>query len=164
MNDIRHQIATIQSWVGKTYAEMATLAPDAFSEGRTTENWERGMRACWSIVRAAYALRGDSIPDQYHAALDARLFRTVKDPEPFDVVPLCLHKLPIVTHVGLYLGESLVIHALEEQGIVCHPITREPWWSHIARDKAGNRGYLRLRQTHPALDACQPVAPVVSIP
>lgn len=134
-------LLTVAGWVGKTYEEMEALYPSNRPE---RVGWASSF-GCWALVRAAYALRGVNLPEQYHAALDARLFRTVHELEPWDIVPVCNHPLAIVTHVMLYLGDSTVIHAMEEVNVVAHPITREPWWTRIARDRQGRRGYLRLR-------------------
>lgn len=152
MLDTTSALATASRWVGKTYAEMDAIYPRIFQPRRPTAPeqaaryaWEAGARGCWSLVRAAFSLRGVEIPEEYHAALDARLFRTVFDPQPFDIVPICNHRLPIVTHVALVLPDSLILHALETYGVVAQPLTRDPWWSRIARDRDGRRGYLRLR-------------------
>ena len=136
-------LATVAGWVGKTYAEMEALFPRR--TGAPTKQWQAGMRGCWNLARASYALRGDELPEEYHAALDARMFRTVFEPAPWDLVPICNHRLSIVTHVALVLPHSLIIHALEEHNVVAHPVTREPWWSRVARDENGRRGYLRRR-------------------
>jgi cell wall-associated NlpC family hydrolase len=121
-------LLTVSGWVGKNYEEMGT-----------------SMRGCWNLVRTAYALRGIGLPFDYHITLDQQMFRTVFELQPWDIVPICNHRLPIVTHVALYLGDSTIIHAIEDSGVVAHPISREPWWSRIARDEKGRRGYLRLR-------------------
>ena len=133
-------LAKVAGWVGKSYDEMEALYPRP-----ANRSWRSGMRGCWNLVRAAYALRGVELPEEYHAALDSRLFRTVFELQPFDLIPICNHRLPIVTHVALYLGESKIIHAIEDSGVVSHPITREPWHSRIARDEKRRLGYLRLR-------------------
>jgi cell wall-associated NlpC family hydrolase len=136
-------LITAAGWVGKSYAEMEALFPR--KGGASTVQWQAGARGCWNLVREAYRLSGVEIPEEYHAALDARMFRTVYEPQPWDLVPICNHVLPIVTHVALYLGDSMILHALEAHGVVAQPITREPWWSRIARDEKGRRGFLRLR-------------------
>lgn len=133
----------VAGWVGKTYEEMEQLFPR--QRTGAPSQWVAGARGCWNLVRAAYQLRGVVIPEEYHAALDQRLFRTVFEPQPFDVVPISLHRLPIVTHVGLFLGEGFMVHAIEESGVIGHPLSREPWWSRIAKAEDGRRGYLRLR-------------------
>jgi cell wall-associated NlpC family hydrolase len=143
MLDNANALATATRWVGKTYAEMEALCPRA--GGAPLVQWQAGMRGCWNLVREAYALRGTPLPEEYHSALDQRLFRTVFDPAPWDIVPICNHKLPIVTHVALVLPESMILHALESHGVVAQPLTREPWWSRIARDEKRRRGFLRLR-------------------
>lgn len=136
-------LLTVSGWVGKTYEEMEALYP---SNHRSS--WASSY-GCWALARAAYSLRGVDLPEQYHAALDSRMFRTVFEPEPLDLVPICNHRLPIVTHVMIYLGDSTVIHAIEDSGVVAHPLTREPWYSRIARDEQGRRGFLRLRNQQP---------------
>lgn len=136
-------LATVAGWVGKTYAEMEALYP----RGRGAAGWEPGS-GCWSLVRAAFALRGVDLPEAYYlAVLDSRMFRTVFDPQPWDVVPISNHRLTIVTHVALYLGgpDSLIIHALEDAGVLAHPLHREPVYSRIARDEKRRLGFLRLR-------------------
>jgi hypothetical protein len=138
-------LAIVAGWVGRSYAEMEALFPRT-ATGSSLQ-WEAGMRGCWNLVRAAEALRGNETPEEYHAALDARMYRTVFEPEPWDLIPICNHRLQIVTHVTLVLPESLHIHALEDHGVVLQPITREPWWSRVARDENGRRGFLR-RRTH----------------
>jgi cell wall-associated NlpC family hydrolase len=137
------QLAIVAGWVGKSYADMEALFPR--HGGAPSLQWQAGMRGCWNLYRAAESLRGNAIPEEYHAALDARLFRTVYELQPWDLIPICNHRLSIVTHVALYFGASLMVHALEVYGVVSQPITREPWWSRIARDESGRRGYLRLR-------------------
>jgi cell wall-associated NlpC family hydrolase len=122
-------LLTVSRWVGKTYEEMEALYPSNHRNG-----WASSY-GCWALARAAEALRGNELPEQYHAALDARMFRTVFELQPWDLIPICNHRLPIVTHVMLYLGDSTVIHAIEDSGVVAHPISREK----------GRRGYLRLR-------------------
>lgn len=118
-------IKTILGWVGRSYAEMD----------------------CWELIRRAYALRGVDLPQGYHAALSQGLFRTVFEPEPFDLIPISNHKLEIVNHVALYLGDGLMIHSVQDSNVVVQPLTREPWWSRIARERDGARrkGYLRIR-------------------
>jgi len=117
-------LATLRSWVGRSYAEMR----------------------CWDVVLEAFRLRCVELPYGYAEALERRLFRTVSDPEPWDVVPICNHELAIVNHVALYIGENLIIQSCEESGVVITPLDREPFWSRIARRRgSGERGYLRLR-------------------
>jgi hypothetical protein len=145
----RH-LATVAGWVGKTYAEMEALFPRAATA--TGVPWMAGMRGCWNLVRAAEALRGNEAPEEYHAALDARMYRTVYELQPWDLIPICNHRLTIVTHVMLCIDESLAVHALEDTGVISGPVTREPWWSRIAREQLpdwsfGRRGFLRRRST-----------------
>jgi cell wall-associated NlpC family hydrolase len=133
------RLATVATWIGRSYADMNRLYPSP--DGA----WEAGLRGCWNLARAAYRLRGVELPPEYHVALDQRMFRTVFDPEPWDLVPFCIHKLPIVTHVALYLGDDTIVHAVQDAGVVAHPITRLPFWNYAARDEKGRHGYLRLR-------------------
>lgn len=116
---------TITGWVGRSYAEMD----------------------CWELIRRAYRLREVVLPNHYHAALSQGMFRTVFDPEPWDIVPISNHKLEIVNHVALYLGDGQIIHSIEDSNVCVQPLTREPWFSRIARERDGERrkGFLRLR-------------------
>ncbi len=161
MNTPDPHLATVLSWVGKTYAEMDALYPREFVPRNATPGrrllWAAGMRGCWNLVRAETRLRtGIELPEEYHLALDQRIYRTVFEPQPWDLVPICNHKLPIVTHVMIVLPGLNVIHAIEEAGPIAHPLTREPWWSRIGREviddgqtqTLGRRGYLRLREAH----------------
>lgn len=122
-NDPR--LTTIAGWVGRSHAELN----------------------CWELVRAAFRMRGEQLPASYHEALLKGMFRTVFEPEPWDLVPVCNHRLEIVNHVALYLGDGQIIHSLEDVGVVAHPLVREPWFSRIARERDGARrkGFLRLR-------------------
>ncbi len=172
-------LATVAGWVGKTYSEMEALFPrrnflsteltrDADRNARhlsggSRVGWKAGMRGCWNLIRAAESLRGNAIPEEYYAALDARMYRTVFEPQPWDIIPVCNHRLPIVTHVMLYLGESVVVHALEDPGVISGPITRDPWWSRIARDRSGRRGYLRLRVQPATVPWDEPISPLAHI-
>jgi cell wall-associated NlpC family hydrolase len=123
MNDPR--LITISGWVGRSYADLD----------------------CWELIVAANRLRDVHLPPSYHVALQQGLFRTVFEPEPWDLVPVSNHKLEITNHVMLYLGDGLVIHSVQDSNVVSHPITREPWWSRIARERGGERrrGYLRVK-------------------
>lgn len=157
-------LATVAGWVGKTYAEMEALYP----RGRGAAGWEPGPKACWSLARAAFALRGIALPGNEFDVIHGGHARTVFEPEPWDLVLVCNHRLAIPNHVMLYLGghDSIVVHAIEDGGVIAHPITREPWWSRVLREtpkeshvarcetcgaKRGllcadlRRGYLRLR-------------------
>lgn len=118
-------LATVASWVGRSHADLN----------------------CWDLIRAAYRLRDVELPASYHDALLRGLFRTVFEPEPWDLIPVCNHRLEIANHVMLYLGAGTVIHSIEDSGVVTQPLLREPWWSRIARERDGERrrGYLRLR-------------------
>jgi hypothetical protein len=116
-------IETIRSWVGRTYFQ----------------------QRCWDVIRDAYALRGEKIPAAYAEALERRMFRTVTEPEPWDIIPICNHELQIVNHVGLYFSDAETFHSFENAGVVCIPLNRQPWFDRIARTRDGRRGYLRLR-------------------
>lgn len=124
-------IAVAMSWVGRSHAEMD----------------------CEQLIVEYHRLIGVHLTGLY-AGLFKGLFRTVFDPEPGDVVPICNHRLGLVrgvelhafmTHGGVYCGDGRVLHSFEDSGVVNLPLTREPWFSRIARDKDGRRGYLRLR-------------------
>lgn len=118
-------LSTVAGWVGRSYADLP----------------------CWQLVREAYRLRGIELPADYYASLDS--FRTVFEPEPWDLVVMCNHRLSIANHVGLYLGEGRLIHSVEDSNVVITPLEREPWWSRVARTRPtdehpqGRRGYLR---------------------
>jgi cell wall-associated NlpC family hydrolase len=116
------------SWVGRyTYAEMD----------------------CERLVVDANQLRGVEIPGLYRGIFKG-MFWTVDTPEPWDIVPISNHVLGVVTHAALYLGNGMVIQSFEDSGPVIIPLTREPWWSRIARYQGDpeRRGYLRLRSKH----------------
>lgn len=119
------RLLTIAGWAGRSHAELN----------------------CWSLIVAAYKLRDVRLPSTYHDALSAGMFRTVFEPEPWDLVPIANHRLEITNHVALYVGDGQIIHSIEEAGVISHPLTREPWWSRVARERDGARrkGYLRLR-------------------
>jgi len=91
----------------------------------------------------AFALRGVKLPGDYFAALP--LFKTVLVAEAWDVIPIANHELGIVNHVGLCLGDDQYIHSVEGAGVVIHPISREPFFSRIAKTRGGHKGFLRLR-------------------
>jgi len=116
----RH-LTTIRSWVGRSYANLR----------------------CWDLIVEAFALRDIKLEGDYFAALPR--FRTVFEPEPWDVVPVANHQLGIVNHVGLFLGDGEYIHSIEGAGVVIHPLTREPFYERIARARDGRKGFLRLR-------------------
>jgi cell wall-associated NlpC family hydrolase len=122
-NDPR--LLTVSGWVGRSHADLD----------------------CWELVREAFRLRDVKLHASYHEALLNGMFRTVFEPEPWDLVPISNHRLEIVNHVALYLGDGQIIHSIEDAGVVLHPLTREPWFSRIARERAGDRrkGFLRLR-------------------
>jgi cell wall-associated NlpC family hydrolase len=116
-------IATIRSWVGRPYSQIR----------------------CWDLAVEAYALRGATLPGAYAEALENRMFRTVFEPEPWDIIPICNHELQIVNHVGLYFSDAETIHSFENAGVVSIPLDRQPWFDRIARARDGRRGFLRLR-------------------
>jgi cell wall-associated NlpC family hydrolase len=121
------RLATIAGWVGRSYAEMR----------------------CWDVIRSAYRLRDVNLPSDYYASI--ALFETVFDPEPWDVIAICNHRLAIANHVGLYLGDGEFIHSLEGDGVVIGRLDRAPWRERIARTRPtehypdGRPGFLRFR-------------------
>lgn len=102
---------------------------------------------CWDVVRAAYRLRGIELPTDYYSAIPR--FRTEFEPEPWDVIAICNHRLSIANHVGLYLGDGQFIHSLEGDGVVIGRLDRGPWLQRVARTRPseshpdGRPGYLR---------------------
>lgn len=122
------RLITIAGWVGRSHAELN----------------------CWELVRAAYRLRHVQLPATYHDALLKGMFRTVFEPEPFDLLAIANHRLWITNHVALYLGDGKIIHSLEDFGVVQHEMTRSPWWDRVVRERSGEgrKGFLRLRQDY----------------
>jgi cell wall-associated NlpC family hydrolase len=114
-------LATVATWVGRSHAAID----------------------CEQLVIDAYKLRGIELPGLYRAMFKG-MFRTVFDPAPWDLIPVANHRLNIITHVGLYLGNQQAAHSFEESGVVVLPLHREPWFSRIARDASGRPGFLRL--------------------
>lgn len=115
------QLREVRSWVGRSHAEMK----------------------CWELVQRAWSLRGVSLPNSYYSAMD--VCSTVLDPEPWDIVPICNHRLAIANHVGLYLGNGQFIHSMEETGITIADINRR-WIDRVAIDRlSGKHGFLRVR-------------------
>lgn len=120
-------LATVAGWAGRSHKELD----------------------CEQLVIEAFRLRGIELPGLYRAMFKGMFF-TAFELQPWDVVPVCNHRLHVMTHAGIYLGDGLVIHSFEDSGVVILPITREPWWSRIATEdtpdgSVGRRGYLRLR-------------------
>jgi cell wall-associated NlpC family hydrolase len=99
---------------------------------------------CWGFVREAFALRGVTLPSDYFAAIEKRMFRTVFEPEPWDVVLVCNHALAIANHVALYVAPDLIAHSLEGAGVIVEPFARSRWYERVARARDGRKGYLRL--------------------
>jgi hypothetical protein len=118
-------LARVESWVGRSYADLR----------------------CWDLIAEAFALRGTPLRgDLYQILFTAGdTFRTVFDPEPWDVVPVINHRLPIINHVGLYLGESRFIHSVEDQGVVITKLHQQPWSERIVHE-SGRRAFLRHRR------------------
>ena len=114
-------LSTVAGWVGRSHTEID----------------------CEQLVVDAYKLRGVEFQGLYRAMFKG-MFRTVFEPQPWDLIPVSNHRLNVITHVGLFLGDDQVIHSFEDSGVVVLPLTREPWFSRIARDATGRRGYLRL--------------------
>jgi len=131
-------LATIRGWVGRSFEDIK----------------------CWDLVREAYRLRGVELPD-YYTSLEQN-FRTVFEPEPWDVVPICNHRLAIGNHAGLYLGNGAFIHSQEVVGVTIANLyddipgaprrqfddgfRRERLLDRVARTREDRRhGFLRLR-------------------
>jgi hypothetical protein len=122
-DDTARHLSIIRSWVGRPYSQIR----------------------CWDLVVAAFALRGIAIPSAYAEALERRMLRTVTEPEPWDIIPICNHELQIVNHAGLYFSPVETFHSFENAGAVSIPLDRQPWFDRIARTRDGRRGFLRLR-------------------
>jgi hypothetical protein len=116
--------ATLRTWVGRSYAELK----------------------CWDVIVAANKLRGVEIPADYATALERRMFKTVVDPEPWDVVPICDFATPIVavTHVGLVLDHDDYIQSVENAGLVLTQLFRPLRFGRFATVD-GSPAFLRLR-------------------
>lgn len=125
--EITEALTIAKSWVGRSHREMD----------------------CEQLVVEFHRLLGVEMGGLY-AGLFKGLFRTVFDPLPGDVVPICNHRLYVMTHGAIYLGDQEVLHSFEDAGVVILPLTREPWFSRIACERLpngsfGRRGFLRLR-------------------
>lgn len=119
-------LAQVAAWVGRSHAEMS----------------------CWQLVHKALVLRGTPIPGDFYTLLLATdgYFTTITEPEPWDIVAIANHRLPLINHVGLYLGAGEFIHSIEDSGVVISRIDRAPWSKRIVTDRAtGKQGFLRCR-------------------
>lgn len=114
------ELTTVASWVGLSHEEIR----------------------CWDLVQRAFRLRGVEIPDDYYSSLP--LFRTVFEPEPWDVLAIKNHPL-VTNHAGLYLRDRYFIHSMEGSGVTINRIDDPRWVDRIAK-LTGRTGFLRLIQ------------------
>jgi len=78
---------------------------------------------CYGLVLEVYrTLRGVELPDMHSASSESpKAWRFVK--EPADLAIVFMRTFEMQRHVGIYLKEGGILHAIETWGVIFEPIS-----------------------------------------